>query len=100
MPGAHKQPAGPNGPENDFDLNYAFSDDVGQTWRNSAGRIIADLRGSKDSSVEDTIKPDAEGATVFEIPMQSGILNQKSQVSDWSGGFWVLNREKVFDVEK
>ncbi|KAF8866422.1 hypothetical protein BDZ45DRAFT_667700 [Acephala macrosclerotiorum] len=96
---AHKQQAGPNGPENNFDLNYAFSDDLGQTWRNSACRLLADLRGWKDGSVENTIKPGAEGARVFEIPMHSGILNQESQAADWDGGFWVLNREKVSGTE-
>ncbi|CZR50792.1 uncharacterized protein PAC_00666 [Phialocephala subalpina] len=97
---AHKQQAGPNGPENNFDLNYAFSDDLGQTWRNSARRLLADLRGSKDGSVESTIKPGAEGARVFDISMHSGILNQESQSADWDGGFWVLNRERVSGVEK
>lgn len=97
---AHKQQAGPNGPQNNFDLNYAFSDDIGQTWKNSACRLLADLRGSKDGSVESSIKPGAEGARVFEIPMNSGILNQEGQAADWGGGFWVLNREKVSGTEK
>jgi len=97
---AHKQQAGPNGPENNFDLNYAFSNDLGATWRNSAGQILADLRRFETNSVEDSIKPGAAGARIFEIPMHSGILNQESQAADWDGGFWVLNREKVVGVEK
>lgn len=97
---AHRQQAGPNGPESNFDLNYAFSDDFGQTWRNSACRLLADLRGSNHGSVENTIKPGAEGARVFEIPMHSGILNQEGQAADWDGGFWVLNRESVSGIEK
>jgi hypothetical protein len=94
-PDAHKQQAGPNGPGNNYDLNYAFSDDHGQIWRNTAGRLLADLRGSSDHDVEDTIKPGADGAQIFDIPMHSGILNQESQAADGDGGFWVLNREKV-----
>ncbi|KAE8452178.1 hypothetical protein EG329_001645 [Mollisiaceae sp. DMI_Dod_QoI] len=99
-PDAHKQQAGPNGPENNFDLNYAFSDDCGITWRNSACGLLADLRGLRDSGVEETIKPGAEGASVFEIPMHSGILNQEGQAADVDGGFWVLNREKISGAEK
>jgi len=86
-PNAYKQQAGPNGPENNFDLNYAFSDDLGSTWKSSGGNVLAKLGGA-----ENTIKPGAEGARVFEIPMGSGILNQESQVADNEGGFWVLNR--------
>ncbi|KUJ22481.1 uncharacterized protein LY89DRAFT_704198 [Mollisia scopiformis] len=100
IPDAHKQQAGPNGPENNSDFNYAFSDDVGHTWRNSECQLLADLRGSDDKSVEVTIKPGAKGARVFDIPMNSGILNQEGQALDWDGGFWALNREKVSGVEK
>ncbi|PVH85895.1 hypothetical protein DL98DRAFT_483067, partial [Cadophora sp. DSE1049] len=90
---AHQQQVGPNGPENNYDLNYAFSDDQGVTWKSSKGTVLACMTG--DDGVETTIKPDAEGARVFEIPMGSGILNQEGQAADWDGGFWVLNREKV-----
>ncbi|KAG4432010.1 hypothetical protein IFR05_012516 [Cadophora sp. M221] len=90
---AHQQQAGPNGPENNFDLNYAFSDDQGVTWKNSQGRVLACMEGGE--GVETTILPGAEGVRVFEIPMGSGILNQEGQGADWNGGFWVLNRERV-----
>jgi hypothetical protein len=93
-PEAHKQQAGPNGPENNYDLNYAFSEDRGETWRSSDGLVMAKL-GSKEGEIETTIKPDAKGARVFEIPMLSGILNQEGQAADWDGGFWALNRENV-----
>jgi hypothetical protein len=89
---AHKQQAGPNGPENNHDLNYAFSDDLGETWKNSDGKTIAAL--------ETSILPGAEGVRVFEIPMGSGILNQEAQTADWEGGFWALNREKVDGKER
>ncbi|KAH9221617.1 hypothetical protein DL95DRAFT_355652 [Leptodontidium sp. 2 PMI_412] len=89
---AHQQQAGPNGPENNYDLNYAFSDDQGVTWKSSQGRVLACMEGGE--GVETTILPDA-GARVFEIPMGSGILNQEGQAADWDGGVWVLNRERV-----
>jgi len=94
---AHQQQAGPNGPENNYDLNYAFSDDQGLRWESSEGKFLACLTGGE--GIETTIKPDAHGAKVFEIPMGSGILNQEGQAADWDGGFWVLNREKVKNEE-
>ncbi|KAA8576511.1 hypothetical protein EYC84_006621 [Monilinia fructicola] len=87
---AHKQQAGPNGPENNYDLNYACSDDGGKTWKSSDGSTIAVLDGKEGN----TILPGFE-ARVFEIPMGSGILNQEAQAVDWDGGFWVLNRENM-----
>lgn len=100
FPEAHKQQAGPNGPENNYDLNYAFSEDRGETWKSSDGRVLARLGGQGRKGSETTINPNAEGARVFEIPMHSGILNQEGQAADWDGGFWALNREKVGGVEK
>lgn len=95
---AHKQQAGPNGPENNCDLNYAISDDAGETWRSTKGDVMAKL-GRKDGKVAATISNDTEGARVFEIPTGSGILNQEGQAADWEGGFWVLNRENVDMIE-
>jgi hypothetical protein len=92
-PDAHKQQAGPNGPENNYDLNYAFSDDLGETWKSADNRVLAKIGSKLESQMEATIKPGAEGAQVFEIPMGSGILNQEAQSADWLGGFWALNRE-------
>ncbi|KAH7364205.1 hypothetical protein BKA65DRAFT_572478 [Rhexocercosporidium sp. MPI-PUGE-AT-0058] len=90
---AHQQQAGPNGPENNYDLNYAFSNDQGVTWKSSQGRVVARMYGGE--GVETTILPGVEGVRVFEIPMGSGVLNQEGQTVDWEGGFWVLNRERV-----
>lgn len=96
---AHKQQAGPNGPENNFDLNYAFSDDLGETWKNSTGNVVAQLQ-PQDQKALTSIKPDSEGVQAFKIPMESGILNQEGQTADDIGGFWVLNREKVAGEER
>ncbi|KAH7417295.1 hypothetical protein BKA64DRAFT_657524 [Cadophora sp. MPI-SDFR-AT-0126] len=95
---AHHQQAGPNGPENNFDLNYAFSDDQGDTWKSSDGRVLACMTGGEGEQT--TIKPGVEGVRVFEIPMGNGILNQEGQAADWDGGFWVLNREKIGSEER
>ncbi|KAF5878527.1 putative dockerin type 1 protein [Botrytis fragariae] len=84
---AHKQQAGPNGPENNYDLNFAYSEDVGRTWKSSDGTTLAVLDGKE----ENTILPQSK-ARVFEIPMGSGILNQEAQAVDRKGNFWVLNR--------
>jgi hypothetical protein len=97
---AHKQQAGPNGPENNHDLNYAFSDDLGETWKNSKGETVAVIGAQKQHGLKSSIMPGADGVRVFEIPMGSGILNQESQAADWEGGFWVLNREKVNAEER
>jgi hypothetical protein len=97
-PDAHKQQAGPNGPENNCDLNYAFSDDLGETWKSSNGQILAKIDSKEDSQVERTIKP-GTGPRVFEIPMGSGILNQEAQ-SAGERGFWVLNRENRSGEER
>jgi hypothetical protein len=88
---AHKFQAGPNGPENNYQLNYAYSDDEGLSWLSSKGVKIATVDGGKGE--KQTILPSTEGITVFNIPMNSGILNQEGQCADWGGGFHVLNRE-------
>jgi hypothetical protein len=83
----HTVQAGPNGPENNYNLFYLYSDDVGETFCNSNGQILA-RPGTGES-----VFPDAEGLTAFEIPLNSGIMNQEAQAVDYDGGFHVLNRE-------
>lgn len=62
--------------------------------------MLAKIGSTEEAGVERTIHPGAKGATVFEIPMDSGILNQEGQGVDLEGGFWALNREKVDGKEK
>lgn len=90
---AHRHQAGPNGPENNHDLCYAYSDDLGESWNSSNGVTVANLKEGF------TIRPNSKDIRVFEIPMGSGILNQEAQSADWEGGFWVLNRESVSGEE-
>jgi hypothetical protein len=86
--------AGPNGPENNHDLDYAFSSDLGSTWENNWGQKIADL------SVEQPIMPVSPGITIFSIPKYGGILNQEGQTVDDQGRVHVLNRENTTGVEQ
>ncbi|KAL2133263.1 hypothetical protein VTI74DRAFT_2606 [Chaetomium olivicolor] len=85
----HKQQAGPNGSENNHNICYAFSDDKGYTWKNGAGKVIADLRKGE------TIANDAEGIVAFDIPKNSGLSNQEAQAVDQDGGIHILNRETL-----
>jgi BNR repeat-containing family member len=84
---AHKANAGLNGPENNYGLFYVYSDDLGETSHNSNGLVVASLRG------DGRILPDADGLIVFDIPLNSGTLNQEPQYVDQKGGFHALNRE-------
>ncbi|KAJ8509343.1 hypothetical protein ONZ45_g8479 [Pleurotus djamor] len=109
--------AGPNGPENNHDLNYAYSPDLGFTWKNTWGQVIANLHAN-DSTSEDvsgvssqselfglshmddirvgnTVQPNSPGIAVFSIPKFGGILNQESQTVDADGRVHVLNRENT-----
>jgi hypothetical protein len=70
-----------------------YSDDGGQSWCNSTGQTISE---SKDL----TVLPTAEGIVVFDLPTQSGILNQEAQAADAIGGFHVLNRENLSGKEE
>ncbi|KAF9871794.1 hypothetical protein CkaCkLH20_10728 [Colletotrichum karsti] len=83
----HTVQAGPNGPENNYNLFYVSSDDLGKTFNNTKGERLANLE------VGETVFPDADGLTIFDIPQNSGILNQEAQAADEDGGFHVLNRE-------
>lgn len=88
----HKQQAGPNGAENNHNICYAYSDDLGDTWQNgSEGKVIADLRKGE------TVKNDSEGIVAFEIPKGSGLMNQEAQAVDRDGGVHVLNRDTLDD---
>lgn len=98
---AHKAQAGPNGPENNYDLYYAYSEDLGRTWKSSAGEIVAVVDEiSSSGTLRNTILPDTEGIRVVEIPKGSGILNQEGQCVDGLGGVFVLNRENRSGKEK
>lgn len=85
----HKAQAGPNGAENNYDICYAYSDNLGGVWKNGAGSVVADL-GKGES-----IRPDAEGIVAFSIAKDSGLTNQEAQAVDRDGGVHVLNRDTI-----
>lgn len=88
---------------------YAWSDDLGRTWKGSKGDVVAKLKGEEErledgKNVATSILPPgrggSNGARAFEIPMGSGILNQEAQTTDGEGGFWALNRENRSGEQK
>ncbi|KKY35260.1 putative dockerin type 1 [Diaporthe ampelina] len=85
----HKQQAGPNGAENNHNICYAYSEDLGHTWKNGHGKVIADLRKGE------TIDNSSEGIVAFAIPKGSGLMNQEAQAVDQDGGVHILNRDTL-----
>jgi hypothetical protein len=67
------------------DLHYAYSDDSGATWRNNAGRLIADLPKG------DSIELDDPGIVVKEIPVFSWLMNQCTMTLDADNQPHVVN---------
>ncbi len=82
---AHKAQAGPNGPENNENLCYAFSDDGGKNWKLP--------HASKSVPATQGIIGTNNSAIAIAIPRNSGIMNQEAQFIDSRGGFHVLNRD-------
>jgi len=65
-------------PMTNHDLNYAYSDDGGQTWRNGAGRPIAE-RGRNPLSIA------TPGVRFQRIDMYRGLMNSTTQTVDSAG---------------
>lgn len=100
---AHKAQAGPNGPENNSDLNYAFSADCGLSWQNSDGQIIARFQTEQESGIPSGILPwtGENNIQVQAIPKNRGIMNQEAQcVGPVTGDFHVLNRDNTSGKEQ
>ena len=72
-------------PNTCHDLCYAYSDDDGETWMNSAGQVIAE-RGSKP------ITADTPGISVWPIPAGKRYINGGSMTIDARGQVHVLVR--------
>ncbi|KAK4220316.1 hypothetical protein QBC37DRAFT_270991 [Rhypophila decipiens] len=92
----HKQQAGPNGAENNHDLCYAYSEDLGYTWRNGNGEVIADLKAKNTTAgteIKSTVTNSTSGIVAFKIPKGSGLMNQEAQAVDSEGRVHVLNRD-------
>lgn len=85
----HKQQAGPNGAENNHNICYVYSEDMGYTWKNGDGTIVADLRKGE------TIANNAPGIVAFDIAKGKGLINQEAQAVDPDGCVHVLNRDTL-----
>ncbi|KAH9895855.1 hypothetical protein C8Q73DRAFT_689790 [Cubamyces lactineus] len=86
--------AGPNGPENNHDMIFAFSTDLGETWLNNWNQTVANM------TAQQPIVPVSAGITIFSIPKYGGILNQEAQTIDGEGRIHVLNRENTTGTER
>ncbi|KAJ3489192.1 hypothetical protein NLI96_g2298 [Meripilus lineatus] len=86
--------AGPNGPENNHDMDFAFSPDLGLSWLNTWNQPISNV------SSGNPIVPTSPGITIFSIPKYGGILNQESQTVDLEGRVHILNRENTTGLER
>ena len=64
------------------DIHYAYSDNRGVTWRNSAGQTIG--------SEQFPISSDSPGTAIAELDRRQSILNQQGQVVDKDGGVHAL----------
>lgn len=61
------------------DINYAYSDDNGQTWNNSDGQTL----GS-------TISINSPGIVIQSLDLQQALINQQGQAVDNDGGVHAL----------
>lgn len=73
---------------NQHDLCYAYSDDKGRTWKNSAGELIA--RTGKEF-----IHLNSPGLVVAKIPINSGLANQNTHFAYSDGSIHIALRHKV-----
>lgn len=71
------------GARTNHDLNYAYSDDHGRTWRNNAGRQIG-VTGSSPISI------DSPGLIVADIPQDIGLSNQYTHYAYPDGSCHVI----------
>jgi autotransporter-associated beta strand protein len=56
------------------DINYAFSDDGGLTWKNNAGMAIADTRAAQPITIN------SPGQTIQVLDRQQALINQQTQI--------------------
>jgi hypothetical protein len=114
-----QQQAGPNGPENNHDLYYAwspFEEDrpgamggPGRRWFNGMGELIGMagnpvVSGSTNAPSSPglgPVIPTSPGILAYKTSAHNkGITNQESQVVDSGGGVHALNREEVDGLER
>lgn len=96
----HQAQAGPNGPENNQDLCYAVSSDLGTTWQPSMTADPSTVRHLTANGLESGLVSTNSDLVAVTIPRNSGIINQESQCVDTSGGLHVLNRDNTSGTEE
>jgi hypothetical protein len=80
---------GPDRSNGNRDLNYAYSDDQGQTWRNNAGELIGDP-GT-------LITTNSQGIAIRDFDVRQSLINQQGQSVDLNGGVHALLRHRIQD---
>ncbi len=65
--------------DTNHDINYAYSQDGGNTWKNNDGLVIAD----KDTG--QTISLNSQGIVVKELDRTQSLINQQGQTVDSNG---------------
>jgi autotransporter-associated beta strand protein len=68
--------------DGNHDINYAYSDDKGATWRNNDGQLV----GTNSSP----ISLNSPGIEVVDLDRRQAFLNQQGQIVDAEGGVHVL----------
>lgn len=69
---------------NNHDTLYAYSDDRGRTWKNSAGTTIATTGSGGGISISST------GLVVDPLPVGRDLMNQETQITDRSNLFHTI----------
>ncbi len=80
------------GGNSNHDIMYAYSDDHGSTWRNNSGSLVA-TTGSAFITLDDDVK-------VWDIPTDSGLINQEAMAVDLQGRVHILARRDIGGVNK
>jgi hypothetical protein len=78
-------------PMTNHDLQYAASDDGGQTWKNNAGTSIG-------TRIAAPLTIDSPGVRVVEIPVRRGLMNTTTQAADSQGRIHVVTFHLPDDV--
>lgn len=73
------------------DINYAYSDDRGRTWRNNDGQLVGNSSFS--------ITSDSPGIEIADLDRRQAILNQQGQIVDLDGGVHALMFHRLQDRE-
>ena len=80
---------GANRSNGNRDFNYAYSDDLGVTWRNNDGEVIGE-NGSP-------VTTNSEGIAIRQLDVNQAFINQQGQIVDLQGGVHALVHHRIQD---